>query len=904
MYQLLTSKDCHAKAFYDDLNLGFKKGKKTDIKRVIRSMIKEKGFKILGDVDSIVEEALMVDDTPFSGFFDKDESITNFTEALTNLYSLASVNGYSSYDVGEVISVKTAYKNITVPIHFYLENGGNIYAVYFEMKKPSYTVGVGTKKYYAEDELMYLLYLALQKGKYPNAIPAVMFLYPQGSNKKGKFDFTQFYYYDYRLDYSLDNLMEMRINSLASVICSSSEKTDSTACNMCQYRYLCKMENNNNVGVEELVEEVKKASGKIKFTPAQQEVIDFKKGEMRVIAGAGAGKTTCLVNRVINLLKTTDTKAYQVLFITFTVHGTVEIREKLEYWRKKESLNDDSYFSVETFNSFGQKLLEKHYKKLGYEDMPYLIDDLTAYDILSELSQRGVRVPGFSYTFNDNTPFTAKNGISSLYQIISNYKEETSADPFRKVFDLDRYEGVLDKIKVSSMDEKDLMNTPLKDLVCKEFKQTVEEYNKILEEEGLIDYADQIRCAVELLKMPEIQNELKKYKHIIVDEFQDTSLSNMQMVQLLYHQEPDNSLLVCGDDAQAIFGFRGVGPENILNFKEYYPNAKDVFLVDNFRSTNQIVGLANKVIALNKKQIKKDLIAHKDGPKVEIYDGNKENAENIANKIIELVNEGVALQDIGVLMGTRFELLKLRSLLYKAGIANVLSVSERYIDDSSVIGAYSLASFINDPTYYLGYLTYKVSKDISYRDHINEKEVKEEADKLAMYLADLSEGGLFDAYINEILSLPESDAIKELTEYFKTEFKTFKECYRYLTKMIKYQSGKSTEGDCKNYKAINISTIHSSKGREFEYVIISNEKINSVVGGHAIGDDVIIPEFNEERIRLYYVAITRAKKKLMIYQDYQISDNTLNELTTSNLEQFKKAYGNKKVTGLKKKGAK
>ena len=122
--------------------------------------------------------------------------------------------------------------------------------------------------------------------------------------------------------------------------------------------------------------------------------------------------------------------------------------------------------------------------------------------------------------------------------------------------------------------------------------------------------------------------------------------------------------------------------------------------------------------------------------------------------------------------------------------------------------------------------------------------------------------------------------------------------------MIKYQSGKSTEGDCKNYKAINISTIHSSKGREFEYIIISNEKINSVVGGHAIGDDAIIPEFNEERIRLYYVAITRAKKKLMIYQDYQISDNTLNELTTSNLEQFKKAYGNKKVTGLKKKGAK
>ena len=865
MKNLKNKKECGAKAFYSNLNLGFRKTLNSEIHFIIRKLLSNHGIAAFRNPDELVEIFMGLDDKFFATIFEKEEVIEETVNQLSELYTAMVVSEYHLIPkrFGENFKIVIGQEIVDMTIDFYLEKNGIIYPVWFDFKKPDYTLGLGTAKYYGDDERFFLLWKAgLEAFPGEKIVPAIMYMKGRDVKSTG-LDQKNLFTIDLNVDESQRNILESRLIKQSEVEMSAKNITsDESKCAFCSYKNLCKIEKNDNSGME-IIEEVKKSSGKIQFTDAQQKVIAHRTGELRVLAGAGSGKTTCLVNRIISMIEDGTAKPKDFLLITFTEKGCREMKEKLQYWMEKKCPDIEGHFMVETFNSFGQRLIQKHYAELGFVSEPYLLDDVMGYDILTELSNKGYRVPHISYSKPFTRLFRAKGGIASLYDAIKLYKDEMNSGV-----------PIADKSKMKAAQALGKQVVEDGEAFAK-FEELVVEYNKILKNEMLIDYADQIEMCIKLLSTPDIRKHWN-FKHIVVDEFQDTSLNQMKILGLLYKQSKYSSLLVCGDDAQAIFGFRGVGPENIIGFKNFYPQASDVYMVDNFRCTKQIVELANKVIDLNENQIKKDLIAHKDGEPVVYVD-----ATDFTSDIVEIVKselaKGTMLKDICVLAATRLECFAVRKMLAKEGISSVVSVAERYLDDTGIIGACGLASFLRDKEYLQGLLTYLVAKDIDYRYRVVKGETEAIAEKYIEAVEGVDDEALYGMYMAEIETLPQTPALEELKLFLNERYTKFSEVATYLHKLQTYESDKTTEADTKNYNAVSISTIHASKGREFKVVIISSMKTATVDYGKELAKDEIMPVFDEERIRLLYVAITRAMSRLYIVQTPNDGTNILNE---------------------------
>lgn len=887
MKNLLTKKVCPAKAFYSSLSLGFRETANSNLKFQVRQLFAEHGIRAFADAYGLMETLVeRIDDKYFLSPFEKEEFVAEKVEVFTEIYSGLIAEGFRQVPRknSEYVKVPVGNTEVTVGIDFFLEKNGTIFPVVFDFSTTTYTLGLGTKNYFGDDERFYLIWKAGQIA-FPNetVIPAILFRGGRKTKDKS-ISFKRLFYIDLNVDVNYRNILESRVLRLAAQDATPKMVCNNEAnCSICYFKNLCKMEKNDNSGFE-VIEEIKKSSGKVNFTKAQEQVIAHRTGEMRVLAGAGSGKTTCLVNRIVAMIAEGKAKPKDFLLITFTEKGCREMREKLEYWMKEKCPNVHGSFMIETFNSFGQKVVQRDYQKLGFSNEPYLIDDILGYDILTELSQKGYRVPYISYHNPYSKMFRQKGGIAALYDAIKIYKDEVNSGC-----------NITNKAEVRSIRSLGIKETLIDNYFISSFTRLVNKYNETLKNETLIDYSDQIYMCIELLKQPDVRAKWN-FKHIIVDEFQDTSLSQMDMLQLLYNKKDGNSLLVCGDDAQAIFGFRGVGPENIINFKTFYSEAEDVYLVDNFRCTKQIVNLANKVIGLNKFQVKKSLIAHKEGEEVII--ANRDHA-NFDENIVELVKreiaKGTLLKDICILAATRMECFSVRKRLLEEGIASTVSVAEKYVDDAGILGACGLANFLQDKEYRQGFLTYKNSIDMSYKEHVTKSSLKEDAEAFFIKIEGLNDEELYTFFMEAIKDLPQTIALNEVKAVFENRISKFSEIATYLNKLLLYSSDKTTEADTTNYNAVTISTIHASKGREFKVVIISNKKIDAISAGKEISKDVVESVYDEERVRLLYVAITRAMSRLYIVQSNNgLPSIILNELVPLwDITNFKNTIGAK-----------
>jgi DNA helicase II / ATP-dependent DNA helicase PcrA len=331
----------------------------------------------------------------------------------------------------------------------------------------------------------------------------------------------------------------------------------------------------------------------IQLNPEQKGAVTHTNGPMLVVAGAGTGKTKVIIERLVNLVNSGARKSH-ILCLTFTEKAAQEMVD-----RASDSLGETygADLSIYTFNSFGVEMLRTYAVEVGLSSNLQLLGDNGKVVLLREhLDELGL-----DYLAPVSKPDNQLPNIAYHFSLLKQHLITPS--------DYIQFAN-----KLPSSDEAEKLDR-------KKYQELAHAYQKYIclcRENNLIDYDDQIYLLVELLeKRPNVLRELQKnYRYIMVDEFQDTNPMQSKLIDLLAGK--NQNLFVVGDDDQSIYGFRGATLSNILNFKKRYPSAKEVTLIRNYRSTQEILDGAHKVIQGNNpnrleviNKLDKRLIAHK-----------------------------------------------------------------------------------------------------------------------------------------------------------------------------------------------------------------------------------------------------------------------------------------------------
>jgi DNA helicase-2/ATP-dependent DNA helicase PcrA len=331
-----------------------------------------------------------------------------------------------------------------------------------------------------------------------------------------------------------------------------------------------------------------------RLNKAQKEAVDTIEGSVMVVAGPGTGKTQILALRIANILKLTDTGADGVLCLTFTNSGVYAMRERL----RKYIGGAASKVAVSTFHSFGIKLIEEHYETLGYVEKPTLIDDLqsvTLFDsIMAEHEWKHLTTRA-----NKSTYF---RDIKSLVSLLK--RERLSPEDFSTEIkkEITRIKNDESNISTRGESKGKLKAESLKRIEGLERTEEVVNfyafYELLKKAKNLLDYDDVLEELVRLVEISEDARDAirEKYLYVLVDEHQDSSGVQNEFLRLVWGDIEKPNVFVVGDDRQLIYGFGGASLSYFENFKETFRGLQLITLVENYRSTQNILDTADALL--------------------------------------------------------------------------------------------------------------------------------------------------------------------------------------------------------------------------------------------------------------------------------------------------------------------
>lgn len=658
------------------------------------------------------------------------------------------------------------------------------------------------------------------------------------------------------------------------------EKEDASEenCETCSFKHLCGYKHAPKYVVKE--HKVKSVSD-LCLTEQQEKAIQFNKGIARINAGAGAGKTLVVALRVVTLLLN-GVRPEEICLLTFTVSGADEMKERVQLYNNDFGTGADTSDIVSTtFNGFADRIVKKEYDRLGFTEEPTLIDDIERSSIIAQLLKDNF-ISGLDYrNFLMNTRYV-KGALAATQMVFDVVK--------RNGYGLGDEEELRKKLASSA---KFLNGVDLTEML-----NLYTLYDAILKTENLIEYADQEILMFEVLAQEPDYFEKMGLKHIIVDEFQDSDKNQIELIKQLRDCPSFESLMVVGDDSQAIFSFRDTTPEYIINFFDILgEEGEDFYLLENHRSTPEIIELANKINAINIDKIEKDLIATRANgvkPVVEGFFNKEAEYEYITNKIVEKVNNGTRAEDIAFIASNKYELLDMGSCLTQVGIPWVMLNPEPMLENSKVIAAIALAKAINNPEdteSMLVYLNALFSNELLQKDdeEINtllcglQKEIKD--------MSLVSDAERKSAYHTLLSSIDDDDELfQSFLEKLKYK-KDFSQEMKYILDFELYGSN-ITYKRCKDYPGVVLTTAHSSKGLEWPIVFNSLSKYHGKELG-LISSKANRPRFEEKR-RLLFVSLTRARDELYVTGQYVAygpkDDRTYNTYLKEVMEALGHAY--------------
>lgn len=584
------------------------------------------------------------------------------------------------------------------------------------------------------------------------------------------------------------------------------------------------------------------------FSKAQTQAIMHKDGPMMVLAGPGSGKTTVITHRVQYLTKEYGIDPGDILVITFTRAAAEEMRERYE-----ALTGGGSRVTFGTFHSIFFRIL-----KLAYR---YTADNIVREEqqmqFVRELAQAGGLEP------EDENEFAA-----SILSEISSVKGERIT--------LEHYYS---------------KNCP--DAV---FRQLYAGYEEKMRRAGLIDFDDMMVLCLELFteRKDILSAWQRRYRYILIDEFQDINRLQYEIVRML--AKPEDNLFIVGDDDQSIYRFRGAKPEIMLGFERDYPGAGRILLDVNYRSTEEIVAPALRLIGENQKRFSKAIHTtgrHGKNVITKLWQDPGEENLAIAREIQLYLQSGVRPGDIAVLYrtnaGPRFLMEKLMEYnlpfrtrdtvpnLYEHWISRNILTYIRIAMGSRA--REDILQVINRPKRYISRDAMpdetvsfeKMKVFYAEKDWIAERIESLEGDLRAIARMSplaavnyIRQGMGYDEYLIEYATfrrmrpeelLETADELKESAAGFKTFDEWFAHIEAYKEELLRQAAQRRTETD-----AITLATMHSAKGLEFPivYILDANEGITP----HS---RAMLDEDMEEERRLFYVAMTRAKTRLHVY---------------------------------------
>ena len=599
----------------------------------------------------------------------------------------------------------------------------------------------------------------------------------------------------------------------------------------------------------------------------QQQAVFCTEGPLLILAGAGSGKTTVLVNRIAYILQSELCKPWQILAITFTNKAAGELKERI----CNAVPEGGSDIWAATFHSTCARILRRYGDRIGFTS------HFTVYG-------------------TDDQKKLVKDILKQL-----NYDE--------KMLPVKRVLNEISKAKDEMLTPQEMLKRAGYDNLKQSVAKVYEIYQSRLKTADAMDFDDMLCKTVELFqKCPDIlefyQNQ---FKYIMVDEYQDTNKVQYKFVSMLAAKY--GNICVVGDDDQSIYKFRGATIENILSFENTFKGAKMIRLEQNYRSTQNILNAANGVISNNTMRKGKTLWTENAvGDKIEVHtsDSERDEAQFIAKTILDGVADGRKFSDFAILYRMNAQSNSIEQALSRSGIPHRVIGGRRFYDREEIrdMVAYlqvinnphddvRLGRIINVPKRGIGATTLEKASEIaaglgeSIYSVIKDADVYPQLSRAATKLKSFAAliDGLMEAEQSGDYSLAELyNLILEHTDYekyLKTEKDNpdvrienieelssniikFEEDYAEEASLSNFLEEISLQTDIDNYDAEADSsvmmTLHSAKGLEFPVVFIAGLEEGVFP---SIATMMNPDELNEER-RLAYVGITRAKEKLYI----------------------------------------
>jgi DNA helicase-2/ATP-dependent DNA helicase PcrA len=584
----------------------------------------------------------------------------------------------------------------------------------------------------------------------------------------------------------------------------------------------------------------------------QLEAVKTTEGPLLVLAGAGSGKTKVLTTRVAYLIDELGISPDSILAITFTNKAAKEMKERVI-----KMLGPIGYqIQISTFHSFGLTILKDHYDKLGYDKNFTILDSDDSLTVVKKILKDMDKDP------KQYSPKAIRNRISSAKNELMEPEE-------------------LSKFSNNEIDE----------LVVDVYKK----YKNKLRTNNSLDFDDLLMLPITLFRSnPDIlKNYQDKFKYVLIDEYQDTNEAQYLLTKMISARY--KNICVVGDNDQSIYSFRGSNYKNILNFEKDYKDAKVIMLGRNYRSTKQILDVANNVIKKNTLRKDKNLWTDVDGGEKVIYhraENEKDEAFFVKSQIEEL-RKTTPLSEMAVLYRTNAQSRNMEEALLRDNIPYkvvgsmyfykrkeikdllcYLNVIYNSNDDISLlrvinvpkrgIGAKTLEN-LNIKSNLMGqtlYDTIDSGKELEFKKIIEDiKSVRDNMSLTELVTYVLEKSGMKTELENE--KTLEAEVRLENLEEFKSITKNFEE-ERGIVSLEEFLMELSLVADIEEHKnntdVVTLMTVHSAKGLEFDNVFVIG--LEEGIFPHANSID----DFNqiEEERRLCYVAITRARKKLWL----------------------------------------
>lgn len=602
----------------------------------------------------------------------------------------------------------------------------------------------------------------------------------------------------------------------------------------------------------------------------QQLAVDTTEGPLLILAGAGSGKTTVLVNRVEHIISSHLATPWQVLAITFTNKAAGELRERLVNAIGDEANDIWAY----TFHSCCSRILRRFGEKIGYTNHFTIYDTDDSRRVMKQCQkQLGIEDKLINHKSILAEISRAKDSLISPEE----YKQ-TAQNDFRKSKIAECYELYQDQLKKSDA----------------------------------MDFDDIIFNTVKLLEENEDVRNLyqTQFKYVMVDEYQDTNHAQYVLTSLL--ADKYKNICVVGDDDQSIYRFRGATIENILSFENHYKGAKVIRLEENYRSTQNILDGANAVISHNKNRKGKTLFTRSGSGDKIVYKtvmSESEESQYIIDEIVKNVNNGMKYSDHAILYRMNAQSRNLEVMLTKSGISHRIIGGHRFFDRKEIKDIVSYLAVINNPSdnvrlqriinvpkRAIGDTMFANVLEIGAGLGMSAFEVCERADEFQKTSRSASKLMNFTKMIRDFQECIENgmglnDLLQEVLDvtkyldYLQEEPETYEDRVNNIKELssmfIKYEEESEDANlsefledvalisDIDSYNededAVVLMTLHSAKGLEFPIVFIPGMEEGIFPGNQSMFSE----EDLEEERRLAYVGITRAKKKLYLISSQQ-----------------------------------